>query len=230
MQTGKKKLVLDHLIVQNMDDNDSDKDVQSILMFGAQTLFEQGDAQTSRDIHCKLYPTFMSSILIVPLDSEGDIQQLIERTEKEGDKQEPTAGEGGTFSFAKVWSAEQDVEDTPDERAQEDAWAQTLARIAEERSKERAKEETGRGVRRKAAAVFPQVCVRVISRRKCSFFPISKPLSPLTALQKISPRKAMENRRPPNPTMMPLSTCLKSKSLMGRVRYLLQLPMTLISN
>ena len=71
--------------------------------------------------------------------------------------------EGGSFSFAKVWSAEQDVEETSDERAQEDAWAQTLARIAEERSKEQAKEETGRGVRRKAAAVFPQVGVSVAS-------------------------------------------------------------------
>lgn len=53
MQTGKKKLVLDHLIVQNMDDNDGEKDVQSILLFGAQTLFEQGDAQSAKDIHCE---------------------------------------------------------------------------------------------------------------------------------------------------------------------------------
>ena len=52
MQTGKKKLVLDHLIVQKMDDDDSEEDVKSILMFGAQTLFEQGDSQSTRDIHC----------------------------------------------------------------------------------------------------------------------------------------------------------------------------------
>ena len=53
MQTGEKKLVLDHLIVQKMDDEDSDEDVKSILMFGAQALFEQGDSQSARDIHCK---------------------------------------------------------------------------------------------------------------------------------------------------------------------------------
>lgn len=36
MQTGKKKLVLDHLIVQKMDDEDSaGDDVQSVLTFGA---------------------------------------------------------------------------------------------------------------------------------------------------------------------------------------------------
>ena len=49
MQTGKKKLVLDHLIVQNMDEDD--KDVQSILTFGAQALFEE-DGSSARDIHC----------------------------------------------------------------------------------------------------------------------------------------------------------------------------------
>ncbi len=50
MQTGKKKLVLDHLIVQKMDEEDSD--VQSILTFGAQALFEE-DGASARDIHCK---------------------------------------------------------------------------------------------------------------------------------------------------------------------------------
>ncbi len=47
--------------------------------------------------------------------------------------------------------------DDGDLQAQEDTWAQTLAQIAEKKEKERAMEVTGRGVRRKAAAVFPQV-------------------------------------------------------------------------
>ena len=42
MQTGKKKLILDHLIVQKMDDeNGSREDVQSILLYGAKALFEE---------------------------------------------------------------------------------------------------------------------------------------------------------------------------------------------
>ena len=53
MQTGKKKLVLDHLIVQKMDDEDSKEDVQSILMFGAQLLFQEGGDHAAKDIHCK---------------------------------------------------------------------------------------------------------------------------------------------------------------------------------
>lgn len=39
-----------------------------------------------------------------------------------------------------------------------DSWAQTLERIAAERTQTQAAEMTGRGVRRKAAAVFPKVC------------------------------------------------------------------------
>ena len=51
MQTGKKKLVLDHLIVQKMDDQDSaGEDMQSILTFGAKALFDE--SQESRDITC----------------------------------------------------------------------------------------------------------------------------------------------------------------------------------
>jgi hypothetical protein len=58
MQIGKKKLVLDHLIVQKMDDEDSvGEDVQSILTFGAKALFES--EQESRDIICT-NPRFFS--------------------------------------------------------------------------------------------------------------------------------------------------------------------------
>jgi chromodomain-helicase-DNA-binding protein 4 len=52
MQTGKKKLVLDHLIVQKMDDDENgEDDLKSILTFGAKALFEEGD-QASKDIIC----------------------------------------------------------------------------------------------------------------------------------------------------------------------------------
>ena len=66
MQTGKKKLVLDHLIVQKMEDDDSKEDVQSILMFGAQTLFQDGDAQDARDIHCGCDAAFFPPLSDVP--------------------------------------------------------------------------------------------------------------------------------------------------------------------
>lgn len=52
-------MVLDHLIVQKMDDEENGgEDVQSILTFGAQTLFqENSDAD---DIHCKLFSSMKS--------------------------------------------------------------------------------------------------------------------------------------------------------------------------
>lgn len=49
MQVGKKKLALDHVIVQKMDD-ELGEDVQSILTFGAQQLFQ--DEETDRGITC----------------------------------------------------------------------------------------------------------------------------------------------------------------------------------
>ncbi|KAI8990487.1 SNF2 family N-terminal domain-containing protein [Trametes punicea] len=146
MQTGKKKLVLDHLIVQKMDDESGTKeDVQSILMFGAKALFEENEESAAREIHY----------------SEHDIDSLIEKTEKEGDQVETDAGAGSLFSFAKVWSAEKEgLEELPDEEAdhpdEADSWVKALQLIATERAKEREQEVTGRGVRRRAAAVFPQ--------------------------------------------------------------------------
>jgi hypothetical protein len=56
MQIGKKKLVLDHLIVQKMgDDTDgAGENIQSILSYGAQALFEEEDeGEKSRGITCE---------------------------------------------------------------------------------------------------------------------------------------------------------------------------------
>lgn len=102
---------------------------------------------------------------IFGLDSEHDIDQLIEKTEKEGDQIEQQPGGDSLFSFAKVWAAEKDqLEDMPDEvndPGTEDSWAQTLERLAVQREIEKTQEATGRGVRRRAAAVFPQVCTNL---------------------------------------------------------------------
>lgn len=51
MQTAKKKLVLDHLIVQKMDDDENTEDVESMLTFGAKALFEN-EGDDPRDIKC----------------------------------------------------------------------------------------------------------------------------------------------------------------------------------
>ncbi|KAJ6574934.1 hypothetical protein B0H19DRAFT_1371843 [Mycena capillaripes] len=138
VQVGKKKLVLDHLIVQKMDDDDDAGDnVESILTYGAQALFE-ADAG-ARDI----------------IYTDTDIDKLIDKTEQEAEP-EKTNDEGAlSFSFAKIWAAEKDtLEDVVEEEDQGDSWAQTLQKINEDRERVRANEiaTSGRGARRRAAA------------------------------------------------------------------------------
>lgn len=46
---GKKKLLLDHVIVQNMDDEEPIEDLTSMLLSGAKHLF---DGQDENDVVC----------------------------------------------------------------------------------------------------------------------------------------------------------------------------------
>ncbi|KAJ6604478.1 SNF2 family DNA-dependent ATPase [Mycena vulgaris] len=138
VQVGKKKLVLDHLIVQKMDDDEDGGDnVESILTFGAQALFE-ADAG-ARDI----------------IYTDTDIDKLIEKTEQEAEPEQANEEGALSFSFAKIWAAEKDsLEEVVEEEDQGDSWAQTLQKINEERENARAHEIalSGRGARRRAAA------------------------------------------------------------------------------
>lgn len=71
MQTGKKKLVLDHLIVQKMDDESgSREDVQSILLFGAKALFEETEETAAREVHCKIASTIRHVAAVMILTAQ----------------------------------------------------------------------------------------------------------------------------------------------------------------
>lgn len=48
---GKKKLVLDHLIIQKLDDEDEMEDIKGILTYGAKALFEN-PRESALDIKC----------------------------------------------------------------------------------------------------------------------------------------------------------------------------------
>lgn len=64
MQIGRKKMALDHLIVQKMDDGDGPgEDVQSILTYGAKQLFE--DEGNARDIVCAYFPRYNHCVSIL---------------------------------------------------------------------------------------------------------------------------------------------------------------------
>ncbi|KAF8642013.1 hypothetical protein AX16_009734 [Volvariella volvacea WC 439] len=139
MQIGKKKLVLDHLIVQKMDDEETTSgNMESILTHGAQALFESAD-DSNRDINY----------------SENDIEKLIERTEVEGDDVQEAPQGSMSFTFAKIWSADKDTMEEVEDNDQGDSWAQTLEKITEAQKKAQELEivQSGRGARRKAAVV-----------------------------------------------------------------------------
>ncbi|KAK7059145.1 hypothetical protein VNI00_001772 [Paramarasmius palmivorus] len=146
MQIGKKKMVLDHLIVQKInDEDDAGDDLQSILMYGAQALFDEEKEGSTKDI----------------VYSDSDIDNLIERTEKETQVEEAPKEGGLAFSFAKIWTSDKDqleeVQDN-DELPQQDSWAKTLQKINAEMELARSREaaQSGRGVRRKAAKRIAQ--------------------------------------------------------------------------
>ncbi|KAJ7786129.1 SNF2 family DNA-dependent ATPase [Mycena metata] len=138
VQVGKKKLVLDHLIVQKMDDDDDAGDnVESILTYGAQALFA-AEAGT-RDI----------------IYTDTDIDKLIDKTEQEAEPEQTNEEGALSFSFAKIWAAEKDsLQDVVEEEDQGDSWAQALQNLNEELEKTKANEAalSGRGARRRAAA------------------------------------------------------------------------------
>ncbi|KAI5124175.1 hypothetical protein M0805_000981 [Coniferiporia weirii] len=139
IQAGKKKLVLDHLIVQKMDEEEDAGNFQSMLTFGAKALFVEEEGQGSRDI----------------IYSENDVDKLIEKIEGGGDGTEPSEPTNNAFAFAKVWSAHRDdldeLSEEPEGADQADSWAQTLQKISAEQVRTKGQEMVGRGVRRKAA-------------------------------------------------------------------------------
>ena len=61
MAVGKKKMILDHLNVQKMDDEDVSEDIQSILTHGAKALFDETEEQRAQNVTCKLLSSLIGS-------------------------------------------------------------------------------------------------------------------------------------------------------------------------
>lgn len=86
MQIGKKKMVLDHVLIDRMISEEVDgRDLESILRHGAQALFEGDD---SEDIH---------------YDSES-VDKLLDRSQVEQVRTPDQNGNEDPFSFARVWA------------------------------------------------------------------------------------------------------------------------------
>ncbi|KAM0220381.1 hypothetical protein ACHAQD_006104 [Fusarium lateritium] len=140
MQIGKKKMALDHALIESMDDDElAGDDLESILKHGAQALFN--DDYEKKSIH---------------YDSAA-VDALLNRT----DETETKADDGTSFSYAKVWSNEKSgfeaglatEEIAEPEAINSSVWDRILAqREAEaQRQAEASREVLGRGGRRRQA-------------------------------------------------------------------------------
>ena len=137
MQIGKKKMALDHVLIERMDAEDDDElDLEAILRHGAEALF---DNDNTGDL---VY------------DSQS-VNKLIDQSEVENTKVGNDTSAESQFSFARVWVNESmedalgDVESTPP--PSNTVWEKILQereRAAEQEARAKA-EAFGRGKRKR---------------------------------------------------------------------------------
>ncbi|GFF22704.1 chromatin remodeling factor mit1 [Aspergillus lentulus] len=147
MQIGKKKMVLDHVLIDRMvAEEDDGRDLESILRHGAQALFNDDD---SGDVH---------------YNSES-VDKLLDRSQEEQAKTPDESAPESQFSFARIWAndnqnLEGKLQDTED-KGEDPAISNTLwEKILQEREQAAAEEARrkaemlGRGKRKRAAVDY----------------------------------------------------------------------------
>ncbi|KAK4241599.1 PHD/FYVE-zinc-finger like domain-containing protein [Achaetomium macrosporum] len=141
LQIGRKKMALDHLLIETMDnDEESLNDVESVLKYGAAALFGEGKKKEAI--------TYDSAAVDKLLD-----RSVMEETRTNDDKSAESA-----FAMARVWANDEgaladDLQET-EPTINMSVWDQILKERAEEarREAERTMEKLGRGGRRRGAA------------------------------------------------------------------------------
>ncbi|KAI9887534.1 MAG: hypothetical protein M1823_000625 [Watsoniomyces obsoletus] len=140
MQIGRKKMALDHVLIDKMGEEDeAGLDVQSILKHGASALFNDDDDQERQ----------------IRYDA-ASIEKLLDRSQAESTKTGADNSAESQFSFARVWANDQselqeglagDGEETP--AVDESLWDKLLQERAREAEIQRAaaQQTFGRGKR-----------------------------------------------------------------------------------
>lgn len=175
MQMGRKKMALDHVVVEQLDTEDiEDQDVESILKFGAAELFKDDDAE--HDIRY----------------DDASIDKLLDRSQIENTKTGDDDSAESQFSFARIWANDkgglQDDFDTAEEEIAPDpgVWDKILKeRQAAAAAEALARAEAmGRGRRAKAVRIFLMHIIPVANiSRMLSMLPIKTVLRPLPWLK-----------------------------------------------
>jgi chromodomain-helicase-DNA-binding protein 4 len=113
VQMGRKKMALDHVVVEQLGDEDvEEEDVESILKYGAAELFKDDNAD--HDIRY----------------DDTSIEKLLDRSQIENTETNDDNSAESQFSFARVWANDtlKDTLDTPDEEVAPDpgVWDEIL--------------------------------------------------------------------------------------------------------
>lgn len=140
MQIGKKKMALDHALIEQMDaDEDEPLDVESILRHGTQALFQDDDTND------------------IKYDS-ASVDKLLDRSQIENTDIAKDQSAESQFSFARVWAndkgiLEEGLEDESDTASMADTslWEKILREREAEVAREAADraEKLGRGKRQR---------------------------------------------------------------------------------
>ena len=156
-QTSKKKMVLDHLIVESLDKDDEKLDVEGFLLHGLKAIFEDnGEKDIKYD--------------------DADIEKLMDRSQLEDIVPDQSENEPGLGSFktARVWAnSTAKLEDLPDENnnaLEVDYWDKIIKeRMSIAKAQRLAQqEEIGRGKRRASRKVWISLEMSLIIGQLCS--------------------------------------------------------------
>ena len=140
VQIGRKKMALDHVLIETMDaDDDTELDLQSILKHGAQALFDD-DGQDD-----------------IRYDS-ASVDKLLDRSQVENTNVGDDKSAESQFSFARIWANEigtltDDVgdADSHDSRPNSTVWDNILKQREADAAQEAAAQQKlfGRGRRKR---------------------------------------------------------------------------------
>ncbi|KAL1839697.1 hypothetical protein VTJ49DRAFT_1234 [Mycothermus thermophilus] len=140
LQIGRKKLALDHLLIETMDnDEDAPNDVESVLKHGAAALFGEGKRKDA-----------------ITYDSAA-VDKLLDRSTMEETKTDEKKSAESAFAYARIWANDEGglTDDLPETEHSMNlsVWDQILQQRAEEARKEaeRNMQMLGRGARRRGA-------------------------------------------------------------------------------
>ncbi|OAG38823.1 hypothetical protein AYO21_07018 [Fonsecaea monophora] len=140
IQIGRKKMALDHVLIERMDkEDDAGEDLESILRYGAEALFQED-----------------SSADDIIYDS-ASIDRLLDRTQVEDTKIDEGKSAESQFSFARIWANDKSAleEDLPDVTGQSTPNPGIWDKILQERERQFAEEQAmkaqafGRGKRKR---------------------------------------------------------------------------------